>query len=65
MRQPPRSVKSLRPSGVVPVPHGGAELLEVPLLNKDTGFDEAERDVFGLRGLLPPWVATILTFALG
>ena len=59
MRQPPRSVKSLRPSGVVPVPHGGAELLEVPLLNKDTGFDEAERDVFGLRGLLPPWVATI------
>jgi malic enzyme len=44
---------------VVPVPHGGAELLEVPLLNKDTGFDEAERDVFGLRGLLPPWVATI------
>jgi len=59
MRQPPRSVKSLRPSGVVPVPHGGAELLEVPLLNKDTGFDEKERDVFGLRGLLPPWVATI------
>jgi malate dehydrogenase (oxaloacetate-decarboxylating) len=59
MREPPRSVKSLRPSGVVPVPHGGAELLEVPLLNKDTGFDEAERDVFGLRGLLPPWVATI------
>jgi len=59
MRQPPRSVKSLRPSGVVPVPHGGAELLEVPLLNKDTGFDEEERDVFGLRGLLPPWVATI------
>jgi malic enzyme len=44
---------------VVPVPHGGAELLEVPLLNKDTGFDEKERDVFGLRGLLPPWVATI------
>jgi len=31
----------------------------VPLLNKDTGFDEKERDVFGLRGLLPPWVATI------
>ncbi len=59
MRQLPRSVKSLRPSGVVPVPHAGAELLEKPLLNKDTGFDEAERDIFGLRGLLPPRVATI------
>jgi malic enzyme len=23
-------------------------------LNKDTGFDDSERDVFGLRGLLPP-----------
>jgi malic enzyme len=43
----------------VQVPHAGAELLERPLLNKDTGFDEAERDIFGLRGLLPPRVATI------
>jgi malic enzyme len=43
----------------VQVQHAGAELLEQPLLNKDTGFDEAERDVFGLRGLLPPRVATI------
>jgi malic enzyme len=59
MRQLPRSVKSLRPSGVVQVPQSGAELLEKPLLNKDTGFDEAERTVFGLRGLLPPRVATI------
>ena len=41
------------------MPHAGAELLERPLLNKDTGFDEAERDIFGLRGLLPPRVATI------
>ena len=41
------------------VRQGGAELLEKPLLNKDTGFDEAERDIFGLRGLLPPRVATI------
>ena len=31
----------------------GADLLERPLLNKDAGFDESERDVFGLRGLLP------------
>jgi malic enzyme len=43
----------------VPVHYTGAELLERPLLNKDTGFDEEERDLFGLRGLLPPRVATI------
>ena len=59
MRELPRSVKSLRPSGIVPVPHAGAELLEKPLLNKDTGFDDAERDLFGLRGLLPPRIAGI------
>jgi malic enzyme len=59
MRQLPRSVKSLRPSGILQVPHNGAELLEKPLLNKDIGFDESERQVFGLRGLLPPRVATI------
>ena len=41
------------------VQQAGAELLEKPLLNKDTGFDEAERDIFGLRGLLPPRVATM------
>ncbi len=41
------------------VQQAGAELLEKPLLNKDTGFDETERDVFGLRGLLPPRVASI------
>jgi malic enzyme len=41
------------------VPFRGAELLERPLLNKDTAFDEGERDVFGLRGLLPPRVSTI------
>ena len=60
MRQlPSRSLKALRPVGTQRVPHFGAELLETPLLNKDTGFDEHERDVFGLRGLLPPRVATI------
>jgi malate dehydrogenase (oxaloacetate-decarboxylating) len=41
------------------VKHAGAELLERPLLNKDSGFDEVERDAFGLRGLLPPRIATI------
>jgi malic enzyme len=41
------------------VPFRGAELLERPLLNKDTGFDDGERDVFGLRGLLPPRTSAI------
>jgi malic enzyme len=37
----------------------GIELLAQPLLNKDTAFSEAERDLFGLRGLLPPRVLSI------
>ena len=59
MRQLPQSIRDLRPSGTIEVPFRGAELLEQPLLNKDTAFDEAERGVFGLRGLLPPRVAAI------
>jgi len=59
MRQLPRSIVGLRPSGTLQVPFRGAELLERPLLNKDTGFDDAERDTFGLRGLLPPRTSTI------
>ena len=59
MRQLPRSVKDLRPAGTMHVPFRGAELLERPLLNKDTGFDDDERDVFGLRGLLPARMSTI------
>jgi len=34
----------------------GIELLHDPVFNKGTGFTERERDVFGLRGLLPPRV---------
>jgi len=37
----------------------GVELLAQPLLNKDTAFSEPERDLFGLRGLLPPRVLSI------
>ena len=37
----------------------GIELLVHPLLNKDTAFSETERDLFGLRGLLPPRVLSI------
>ncbi|MBI4161559.1 MAG: oxaloacetate-decarboxylating malate dehydrogenase [Acidobacteria bacterium] len=36
----------------------GADLLHEPTLNKGTAFTEAERDAFGLRGLLPPRVCT-------
>ena len=36
----------------------GVELLHDPLLNKGTAFAEAERDALGLRGLLPPRVAS-------
>ncbi|HET7536528.1 MAG TPA: oxaloacetate-decarboxylating malate dehydrogenase, partial [Candidatus Didemnitutus sp.] len=40
--------------------HGkrGVELLHDPLLNKGTAFIDDERDALGLRGLLPPRVAS-------
>ena len=37
----------------------GRALIGQPLLNKGTAFTEAERDEFGLHGLLPPRVSTI------
>jgi malate dehydrogenase (oxaloacetate-decarboxylating)(NADP+) len=37
----------------------GVELLHDPRLNKGTAFTETERDVFKLRGLLPPHVHTM------
>jgi malic enzyme len=47
------------PRGVLEVRHRGRELLADPLISKGTAFTQEERDVFGLRGLLPARVATM------
>ncbi len=59
MKHVSRPLRPLRPTGPQHIPHFGAGLLERSLLNKDTGFDDRERDAFGLRGLLPPRVEAI------
>jgi malate dehydrogenase (oxaloacetate-decarboxylating) len=44
---------------VVETALSGYELLNDPLLNKGTGFSDAERDEFDLHGLLPPRVTPL------
>ena len=46
-------------NGVLTTSRTGWDLLADPLLNKGTAFTEAERNVFGLHGLLPPHVGTL------
>ena len=47
----------VKPATTAAIPHG-LQLMHDPLLNKGTAFTEAERDAFGLRGLLPPAVVS-------
>ena len=47
------------PHDRVLIRHRGPDLIAQPLLNKGTAFTARERDVFGLRGLLPARIATI------
>jgi malate dehydrogenase (oxaloacetate-decarboxylating) len=48
-----------QPARIIETALSGYELLNDPLLNKGTAFTEAERDVFDLDGLLPPYVTTL------
>jgi len=45
--------------GVLAVDVSGYDLINYPLLNKGTAFTEAERDEFGLHGMLPPHVGSL------
>jgi malate dehydrogenase (oxaloacetate-decarboxylating) len=49
----------MAPRGPVSVEYRGHDLIGKPLLNKGTAFSDAERDAFGLWGLLPPRVTDI------
>ena len=37
----------------------GYELVNTPMLNKGTAFNDEERDLFRLHGLLPPHVGSL------
>jgi malate dehydrogenase (oxaloacetate-decarboxylating) len=48
------SIKVYSPAGLP-----GVDLLDTPIWNKGTAFDEAERAAFGLRELLPPHIESL------
>ena len=52
-----KNLKSKRPNRALPAK--GVDWLNNPIFNKGTAFTAAERDVLGLRGLLPPHVNTM------
>jgi malate dehydrogenase (oxaloacetate-decarboxylating) len=54
----PRSFR-LTAEGAWETTDRGAEVLQVPALNKGVAFTEEERHALGLVGLLPPWVLTL------
>jgi malate dehydrogenase (oxaloacetate-decarboxylating) len=43
----------------LPTGFRGIDLLDTPIWNKGTAFDDSERNAFGLNGLLPPRVESI------
>ena len=50
----------VRPEPDIPLPRlRGQDLLDIPLLNKGTAFNDEERSVLGLHGLLPPQVESL------
>src|SRR3974390_1124227 len=48
-----------QPGHVIETELSGFDLINQPMLNKGTAFDEDERDRFGLHGLLPPHIGSL------